>query len=189
METASHRPLAEERRTAFESISVPLMKTLYNRALNLCRRTDVAADLVQETYLRAFRTFDNFEAGSNAKAWLLTILYSVFVSHYRKEQREPEAVELEEADLTVAQTSEHLALLDPRLWAGTEVNTALRRLPDQFRIVILMVDVDEMSYEEVAAALRCPIGTVRSRLSRARKLLYTELVDYARAQGFGERKS
>jgi len=117
------------------------MKTLYHRALNPCRHTDVAADLVQETYLRAFRTFQNFEAGSNAKAWLLTILYSVFVSCHRKQQREPEAVSLEEADLTGTQTPEYRALLDPRLWAGNEVNSALRRLPDPFRIVLLMVDV------------------------------------------------
>src|SRR5881409_3041090 len=118
METASQRPIPEERRAAFEAISVPLMKTLYNRALNLCRRTDVAADLVQETYLRAFRTFQNFEAGSSAKAWLLTILYSVFVSHYRKKQREPEAVSLSEAEIIGRQTPEYRALLDPRLWAG-----------------------------------------------------------------------
>jgi RNA polymerase sigma-70 factor (ECF subfamily) len=180
---------AEERRTAFEAISVPLMKTLYNRALNLCRRTDVAADLVQETYLRGFRTFENFEPGSNAKAWLLTILYSVFVSRYRKEQRDPEAVSLNEADLSEAQAPESRGLLEPKLWASEEVNSALRRLSDPFRIVLLMVDVDDMSYEDVAAALRCPVGTVRSRLSRARKLLHAELIDYARAHGFGERKS
>jgi len=189
MDTASQRPMPEERRAAFEAISVPLMKTLYNRALNLCRRTDVAADLVQETYLRAFRTFENFEAGSNAKAWLLTILYSVFVSHYRKRQRQPEPVSLNEADLRGAPMDEYRAMLDPRLWASSEVNGALQRLPNGFRVVLLMVDVDDMSYEEVAAALQCPIGTVRSRLSRARKLLYAELIDYARAQGFGERKS
>jgi len=189
MDTGSQRPISEERRAAFEAISVPLMKTLYNRALNLCRRTDLASDLVQETYLRAFRTFENFEAGSNAKAWLLTILYSVFVSHYRKKQREPEAVSLDEADLRGAPMDEYRALLDPRLWAGNEVNVALRRLSDPFRVVLLMVDVDDMSYEEVAAALQCPVGTVRSRLSRARKLLYAELIDYARTQGFGERKS
>jgi RNA polymerase sigma-70 factor (ECF subfamily) len=174
----------EETRVAFEAVSVPLMKTLYNRALNLCRRDDVAADLVQETYLRAFRTFKNFQPGSNAKAWLLTILYSVFVSRYRKEQREPEAVPLNEANVGEAQTPQGRALLDPKLWAGEQVNSALRRLSEPFRIVLLMVDVDDMSYEEVAAALQCPVGTVRSRLSRARKLLFAELVDYARAQGF-----
>jgi RNA polymerase sigma-70 factor (ECF subfamily) len=186
---STHGRSAEERRTAFEAISVPLMKTLYNRALNLCRRTDVAADLVQETYLRAFRTFENFEPGSNAKAWLLTILYSVFVSRYRKEQRDPLAASLNDADLTEARAPESHELLDPKLWASEQVNSALRRLSDSFRIVLLMVDVDDMSYEEVATALQCPVGTVRSRLSRARKLLYAELVDYARAQGFGERKS
>src|SRR5207247_11220583 len=98
-----------------------------------------------------------FGAGSNAKAWLLTILYSVFVSHYRKKQREPEPVSLNEVETSGTQTPEYRALLDPRLWAGSEVNGALRRLPNGFRVVLLMVDVDDMSYEEVAAALQCPI--------------------------------
>lgn len=188
MEITPGRPLPDERQAAFEAISVPFMKTLYNRALSLCRRTDVAADLVQETYLRAFRAFDTFQTGSNARAWLLTILYSVFVSRYRKEKREPEAVSLDEAELPPAPSPEHRKLLDPTLWAGNEVYAALTRLPDAFRIVLLMVDVDDMSYEEVAAALGSPIGTVRSRLSRARKLLYAELIDYARSRGFGARK-
>lgn len=189
MENSSAGGPAQERRAAFEAVSVPLMKTLYNRALNLTRSADVAGDLVQETYLRAFRTFDNFAAGSNAKAWLLTILYSLFVSRYRRKQREPEAISLDEADLVGTPLPESVNLLDPKLWAGEEVNAALRQLPEQFRVILLMVDVDGMSYEEVAASLQCPLGTVRSRLSRARKLLYTELIEYARAKGFMKRQS
>jgi RNA polymerase sigma-70 factor (ECF subfamily) len=179
METSSTGRPAEERRAAFEAVTVPLMKILYSRALNLSRSPDVAGDLVQETYLRAFRTFDNFA----------TILYSLFVNRYRRQQREPESIPLDEADLSGPPAVERRALLDPKLWAGEEVNAALRRLPEQFRVILLMVDVDEMSYEEVAAALQCPLGTVRSRLSRGRKLLYTELIDYARSRGFGKGES
>jgi RNA polymerase sigma-70 factor (ECF subfamily) len=157
--------------------------------MNLVRRPDVAADLVQETYLRAFRTFDNFTPGSNAKAWLLTILYSVFVSRYRKEQREPEVAPLEEADSAATPEIDPRSVLDPRSWASEEVNAALGNLPEAFRLILLMVDVDGMSYEEAAESLACPVGTVRSRLSRARRILYGELLEYARRRGFGKEHS
>lgn len=176
---------AEQRRAAFELETLPLMKTVYNRAMQLTRQSDVAADLVQETFLRAFRTFDNFRAGTDAKAWLLTILYSRFISRYRKQQREPDEMALEAAESTpAAGTAEPLSSLDPRLWASDEVYAALTRLPDDFRVVLLMVDVDELSYAEVAAVVHCPIGTVRSRLSRARRMTYAALEQYARARGF-----
>jgi RNA polymerase sigma-70 factor, ECF subfamily len=175
----------DERRSAFEAISVPLMKTLHARAVHLTRHADAAADLVQETYLRAFRTFDNFARGSNAKAWMLTILYSLFVSRYRKLQREVETIPIEDAEVAASSEIEPRAMLDPRLWASDEVHASLQRLPESFRVVLLMVDVDDMTYEQTAAALACPVGTVRSRLSRARKMLFTELLDYARGRGFG----
>jgi RNA polymerase sigma-70 factor (ECF subfamily) len=192
MEPISRGRSTEEKRAAFEAVAVPLMKVLYNRALNLARRPDVAADLVQETCLRAFRTFDNFTPGSNAKAWLLTILYSVFVNRYRKQQREPESISLVEATHTYSDAVstedalERRALLDPKLWASSEVNAALNRIPGTFRTLLLMVDVDDFTYEEAAASLQCPVGTVRSRLSRARKMLYVELRQYAQAHGFGK---
>ncbi len=184
----STRDTPDDTRSAFESAALPCMKTLYNRAFALTRRPEVAAELVQETYLRAFRTFGNFEPGSNAKAWLLTILYSVFVTQYRKEKREPEIVDLEQAESISMEVRGEPSLLEPQLWASEEVNAALQRLPDTFRTLILMVEVDELSYEEAAAVMHCPVGTVRSRLSRARRVLHTDLMEYARRQGFGERR-
>jgi RNA polymerase sigma-70 factor (ECF subfamily) len=179
----------DAKRAAFEAVTFPFLKSVYNRALHLTRDPDVAAELVQETYLRAFRTFANFKEGSSASAWLLTIVYSVFVSRYRKEKREPDTVALTEADFVADELSGGAAsLLDPRLWASDEVHAALQRLPESSRILILMVDVDGLSYEDAAAAMQCPVGTVRSRLSRARRVLHSELIQYARSQGFGERK-
>jgi RNA polymerase sigma-70 factor (ECF subfamily) len=189
MEESQGRGPVVDKRAAFEETTLPLMGVVYQRALNLTRRADVAEDLVQETYLRAFRTFENFEPGSNAKAWLLTILYSVFVSRYRREKREPEPVSLEEADRTyatvVASEREHTpAVLNSKLWASGEVQAALDKVTEPLRMVLLMVDVDELSYEEAAKVLECPIGTIRSRLSRARQTMYVELRQYARERGF-----
>jgi len=181
----------EQRRAAFEAVTVPLMKHVYNRALQLARQSDAAADLVQETYLHAFRTFDNFAAGTNAKAWLLTILYSRFITRYRKQTREVDAISLEDTDAPpVAEATNAAATLDPKLWASEDVYAALAQLPDESRAVLLMVDVDDLSYEQVASAMNCPVGTVRSRLSRARSATYTALEHYARSRGFlggGER--
>lgn len=173
------------RRTEFDALVGPLMKVLYNRALQLSHQSDAAADLVQETLLRAFRAFDQFQSGTNAKAWLLAILYSAFISRYRKQKREPNLVALEEANATlIAEDAAAPAALDPRLWASSEVHEALSQLPREFRTVLLMVDVDDLSYEEVAAALNCPVGTVRSRLSRARRMTYAALHNFARSRGF-----
>lgn len=161
------------------------MKTVYNRALQLAKHSDVAADLVQETYLRAFRTFANFTPGTNAKAWLLTILYSQFVSSYRRQSREPDAIALDDAEsLPSVGAGDATSSLDPKLWASEEVYAALASLPEEFRVVLLMADVDDFSYEQVASALNCPVGTVRSRLSRARKATYLALEQYALTRGF-----
>jgi RNA polymerase sigma-70 factor, ECF subfamily len=175
----------DQLRAAFEAVTVPFMGNVYNRALQLTRASDVAADLVQETYLHAFRTFGNFVPDSNAKAWLLTILYSRFITRYRKQTRQPDAIALDDVELTpAAETSDSGATLDPKLWASEDVYAALSQLPDEARTVLLMVDVDDFSYEEVASALNCPVGTVRSRLSRARASTYVALEQYARSRGF-----
>ena len=175
----------EQRRTAFEAVTVPLMRHVYNRALQLTRQGDPAADLVQETYLHAFRTFDNFVEGTNAKAWLLTILYSRFITRYRKQTREPDAIPLDDAETPpAAAATDSAGTLDPKLWASEDVYAALAKLPDESRTVLLMVDVDDLSYEQVASAMHCPVGTVRSRLSRARAATYAALERYARERGF-----
>jgi RNA polymerase sigma-70 factor (ECF subfamily) len=181
----------EQKRVQFATLALPCMKSIYSTALRLTRRQEEASDLVQEAYLRAYRTFSNFTLGTNFKAWLFTIMYSIFVNKYRKEQREPKSISIEELDekfhrsLTAAAVDTNLE--QNLIEVETEVDKALNQLPEKFRLAILLVDVEEMSYEEAAAVLRCPVGTLRSRLFRARKLLFIELQPYARRKGYVQR--
>ncbi len=168
------------------------MPVVYRFALRLTRRPEEARDIVQDAYLRAFRTFDNFRPGTNARAWLFKIVYSVFVNRWHKDRRES-SVSIEELEerFPRALAAEDPAALraapstSPREWAGPEVDDALRRLPEAFRSALLLVDVEELSYEEAAAALDCPVGTLRSRLFRARKALYVDLREFASRAGYG----
>lgn len=163
--------------------------------MRLTRRHEDTADLVQETLLRAYRTFASFKPGTNAKAWLFTIMYSIFVNAYQRAQREPdmETVQLLEdrfqRSLEIPDWNAHLEILNnPRLeWRGSEAEQALERLPESFRLAVLLVDVQELSYEEAAAVAQCPLGTLRSRLFRARKSLALELQGYARRIGYLKR--
>ena len=175
----------------FEAAALPFMDALYSQALRLTRRSQDAGDMVQETYLRAYRTFSSFKDGTNCKAWLFTILYSIFVNKYRKQQREPDIVSIEELEEAfhrklvdghwetnfAALTRSELDCQEP------EVNHALAKLPEDFRSAVLLVDVQGFTYEEAAATLECPVGTLRSRLFRARRMLFLELEDYARRTG------
>ena len=181
----------EGKREAFEKAAVPFMRSLYNTAWRLTRGAEDASDLVQETYLRAYRTFENFTPGTNCKAWLLTILYSIFINQYRQAKRRPamESLDdLEERFHHAAQTG------DPALDATTveawgtrwspEVERALRQLPEDLRAPLLLVDIEGLSYEEAATALGCAVGTVGSRLFRGRKSLFFMLREYAHQAGF-----
>lgn len=176
----------------FEAVALPFMNALYNKALYLTREPESASDLVQETYLRAFRTFENFTEGTNCKAWLFTILYSIFINQYRKAKREPDIVSMNELEEIF-----HRELADPAWgsefaqpagtdldWQGPEVAEALGKLPEGFRAAVLLVDVEQLTYEEAAGVLNCPVGTLRSRLFRARRVLFVELRDYAIKLGF-----
>ena len=144
----------------FEAAALPFMGALYNKALHLTRRPEDAGDMVQETYLRAYRTFSSFKEGTNCKAWLFTILYSIFVDKYRKEQREPDTVSIDELEETFHRTlaerdweTNFAALAGSELdWKGPEVNDALAKLPKDFRSAVLLVDVEGFTYEEAAAA-------------------------------------
>lgn len=176
----------------FEAAALPFLDALYNQALRLTRNSEDARDIVQETYLRAYRTFANFKEGTNCKAWLFTILYSIFVNKYRKRQREADTVSIEELEQTFHRTladgdweKNFLPLTASELdWQEPELNQALGKLPEDFRSAVMLVDVQGFTYEEAAAALKCPVGTVRSRLFRARRMLFLELKDYARRMGF-----
>lgn len=175
----------DERRARFEALALPHARSLYRTA---CRHlpADAAADVVQETFLRSYRTFDGFVAGSNEKAWLFTILYSIMSNRWRAERRAPEEVVIEDLDTRFASALDGSGpdaerVLMEQLGAAPEIQRALDALPDIYRAAVLLVDVEELTYEEASAALACPVGTVRSRLARGRRLLFIALTDYARA--------
>jgi RNA polymerase sigma-70 factor, ECF subfamily len=186
-------PDADTRRERFESLALPLMQPLYDTALRLTADGDEAADVVQETYLRAFRTFDNFRPGTNARAWLFTVLYSVAINRRKKSLREvrtPSAEELEERFRLRVEAPEIETIGQVEAWGArwpTEIEAALRELPEVFRAAVLLVDVQELTYEEAAQALDCPVGTAQSRVFRGRRMLCGILEDYARRSGYPTR--
>jgi RNA polymerase sigma-70 factor (ECF subfamily) len=179
-----------ERRARFESTAMPFLDAVYGFALRLTGEPEEAKDLVQETLLRAYRTFDGFRPGTNCKAWLFTIAYSIFVNRYWKRRRAPKMVSVEELEekfhraLPAEQPAQGSESGGMPVWTDPDVEDAFAKLPESFRAVVLLVDVEELTYEEAAAALDCPVGTVRSRLSRARKALFVALHDHARRAGY-----
>ncbi len=180
-----------DRRVRFETEMVPLLGAVHRLALRLTRRPADAADLLQDAMLRAYRAFDGFIPGTNRKAWLLKITYSVFVNRYRQARREPEPLPDDELErrfdraVGMQDETDALASLDRGAWGtGAEVDTALRQLPEPFLSAVLLVDLEELTYEEAAAVLECPVGTVRSRLFRGRKQLFVALRDFARERGY-----
>ncbi|HEV8600942.1 MAG TPA: sigma-70 family RNA polymerase sigma factor [Gemmatimonadales bacterium] len=180
----------ESKRAEFEATAVPFLQPLYSAARRLADGPDDAADLVQETFLRAYRTFENFTPGTNCKAWLFTILYSVFINEYHRKERRGSTVSLDELErrfqryLQAPDEAEPAGATESAGSVGPEVDAALRQLPADFRAPVLLVDVEGLSYDEAAAVLGCPIGTVRSRLFRARRILFAALQQYAVKSGF-----
>jgi len=176
----------ERKRALFDATALPLTTALYNTALRLTGASADASDLVQETFLRAYRTFENFSLGTNCKAWLLTILYSVHINQRKRARHAAISLPPEELesllDENAAGGDQRLPELDER-W-GPEVDRALRDLAEPLRAAILLVDIEQLPYEEAAVALGWPVGTLRSRLFRARKRLFATLEGYARATGY-----
>jgi RNA polymerase sigma-70 factor (ECF subfamily) len=178
-------------RERFERDVLPLLPSLYGAALRMTRNPSDAEDLVQETVLRAYRGFAGFEEGTNLKAWLYRILTNAFISTYRKKQREPQMVEgpddLDEWYLFDRLGARHVEgsaeqeVLD-RL-PDTAVKAALESLPENFRVPVLLADVEGFSYKEIAEIMETPIGTVMSRLHRGRKALEKALWDTAVERG------
>lgn len=181
----------KDRRERFETAVLPVMPALHKTALRLAREPQMAADLVQDTCLRAYRAFDQFTPGTNCRAWLFSILYSVFNTGYRKAQREASGMQMAALE---ARYESWLGGSDPAPAAPApdaaadsmdpRVERALDELPDMFRSAVLLVDVAELSYEEAATVMNCAVGTVRSRLFRARKCLFGALLAYAREMGY-----
>ena len=180
----------EDRRRRFEEGALPHLDALYTMALRLSRNPDDAGDLLQETVLRAYRFFHQFEAGTNCRAWMLTILFNNFRNGYRKSSREQPAASPEEFDRKVETQSLRVdpagsnpeAMLSHQGMEG-EVEAALAALPEEFREAILLVDVEELSYQEVSGVLEVPIGTVKSRVSRGRAILRDSLAAFAKERG------
>ena len=168
----------------FELIALPDLSHLFTAALYLTKDNAEAEDLVQETYLRAFRFFGKFQPGTNCRAWLLSILRNLFINRYRQRRKEPETVDWGKIDQVYVSMVEEGERGNPESLIcskvmGDEVEEALRELPEEFRTVIVLVDIEELSYEEAAKVMGCPIGTVRSRVSRGHQILQVTLRDYA----------
>jgi RNA polymerase sigma-70 factor, ECF subfamily len=178
-------------RERFEQDVLPMLPSLYGAAMRLTRNPSDAEDLLQETYLRAFRGFAGFQEGTNLKAWLYRILTNSFINTYRKKQREPQVVEgpddIDEWYLydrlggRSVEESAETAVLDQIPDQG--VKDALESLPERFRLPVLLADVEGFSYKEIAEIMDTPIGTVMSRLHRGRKALQKALWDTAKERG------
>jgi RNA polymerase sigma-70 factor (ECF subfamily) len=160
---------------------------LYSAALRMTRNPADAEDLVQETFLRAYRSFDTFEQGTNLRAWLFRILTNQYINTYRAKQRRPQESDLEDVeDLYLYRRVSNLEALSRsaedtlfEMFTDDEVKTALEELPDVFRVPVLLADVEGFSYKEIAEMVDVPIGTVMSRLHRGRKAMHKKLYDFA----------
>jgi len=176
----------------FETSAMPFMDSLYNTAYRMARNSEDAEDLVQETYLKAFKYYDKFQEGTNFKAWLFKILKNTFINKYRKNQKQP--VQSDFADIEGVfeeQVSESFrssipdperAFFENRL--DGEVHEALQGLPPDYRLVVLLSDLEGFAYKEVAEILDVPVGTVMSRLYRGRRLLERVMLEFAQGNGY-----
>nr|WP_304608291.1 sigma-70 family RNA polymerase sigma factor [Iamia sp. SCSIO 61187] len=180
----------------FAEDAMPLMGSLYSAALRMTRNPSDAEDLVQETYLKAYRGYGGFTEGTNLKAWLYRILTNTYINIYRAKQRRPDETELDESEdpylyqrlggLEAAQVgrSAEDELMD--WFTEAEIKTAVEELPEQFRMAVLLADVEGFSYKEIAEILDIPIGTVMSRLHRGRSRLQKALFEFAKRRGLAD---
>jgi RNA polymerase sigma-70 factor (ECF subfamily) len=180
----------EALRARFEAEALPMLPGMYSAAYRLTRNAADAEDLLQEAFLRAYRGFHQFKPGTNLKAWLYRILTNTFINSYRKKQREPQTISDEEVEDWYlysklaeegAEPSAESAVLESL--PDEDVQEALSSLPEQFRIAVLLADVEGFSYKEIADITDVPIGTVMSRLHRGRKALEKRLWEVVRERG------
>jgi RNA polymerase sigma-70 factor, ECF subfamily len=178
---------------AFAEQAMEYMGSLYSAALRMTRNPSDAEDLVQETYLKAYRAFGSFQEGTNLKAWLYRILTNTFINSYRARRRRPEQTELDDVEdlylyrrlggleaVSAGRSAEEEVL---EHFTESEVKEAVESLPEQFRMAVLLADVEGFSYKEIADILEVPIGTVMSRLHRGRRALQKALHDFGTARG------
>ncbi len=181
----------DELRRRFEAEALPYMDQLYAAAMRMTRNPQDAGDLVQETFIKAFQAFQQFEPGTNLKAWLYRIQTNTFINTYRKKQRDPyqgSIDELEEWQLGGAEsaTASHSRSAEAEAidhLPDSDVKDALQSIPEDFRMAVYLADVEGFAYQEIADIMKTPVGTVMSRLHRGRKLLRERLRDYAIGRG------
>jgi RNA polymerase sigma-70 factor (ECF subfamily) len=183
----------------FEDDAIGFGPQLYAAALRMTRNPTDAEDLVQETFLKAYRAYGSFETGTNLKAWLYRILTNTFINKYRKDTRRPSEVDLGQVEdlylyrrLGADGGSETARSAEDRLLDGlveADIKEAVENLPEVFRIPVLLADLEGFSYKEIADILDIPIGTVMSRLHRGRKALQRALMEFARSRGLVDKKA
>lgn len=189
-EASSQSYSSKERNDIFNNEFLPHINSMYNFGFRLTLDRDDAKDLVQDTYLKAYRFVESFQKGTNAKAWLFRILKNSFINDYRKKSKEPAKVDYQEVETYYnSEDVDRKITPDLRVEAlqdmiGDEISNALNALDVDFRTVIILCDLEGFKYEEMAKILDIPIGTVRSRLHRARQLLKEKLSEYAKQMGY-----
>jgi RNA polymerase sigma-70 factor (ECF subfamily) len=182
-----------ERHREFEREALPHTDLLYNYALRMTNHPADADDLLQETFLKAYRFWDKYEPGTNIRAWLFRIMKNSYINRYRKETKEPATVDYNEVEnfyATVKDRASDSNDLQETLYGNLlddDVASAVADLPEDFRTVVILCDIEGLSYEEIAEFVDIPLGTVRSRLHRGRKLLRERLHDYAKKRGYVSR--
>ena len=182
---------ADEKRSAFEREALPHLDTVYRVALRFTGEPAKAQDLVQDTMLKAFRSWHRYETGTNVRAWLLTILRNTFINEYRKEKQRGPTVDIATAETfslfdRVQEEDPEGRFFDQII--DDEVLEAVDDLPDEFRETLVLSDMEGMTYQEVADVTGAPVGTVKSRLFRARRALQRRLYDYALEMGYIKRR-
>lgn len=182
----------DDKRRAFEETALPHLDAVYRFGLRLTGNTAQAEDLTQETMLKAYRSWHQFRPGTNIRAWLLTILRNNFINEYRKAKHRAESVDI--SDVEMRSVFHDVAETDPEgkffeQIVDQEVLDAIDRLPEDFKEALILSDIEGLHYQEIAEVTGVPVGTVKSRLFRARRALQKELFEYAVEMGYIKRST
>ena len=174
---------------SFEREALVHMNLVYNMAYHMVGNSQDAEDLVQETFLKAYKFFDKYKKDTNCKAWLIRILRNTYINQYRKVIKEPVKVDFEDIQPLLTdkeQTDKSHVPSELGLMEGLDdkVEAAISKLPEEYKTAVLLADIEEFSYEEISRIMGCPVGTVRSRISRGRAILRKDLIEYAKEKHY-----